>query len=206
VIESLTAPDTSSTEPQTVFTVDGDHVIASELARGPRDPDAQHGGAPAALIMRAFEQLEPDPSLQIARVTYELMKPVPLGELRLAAEVVRPGKRVQLLEATLATPDGTAVVKARCLRVRRASVDAGRAPATVPPGPEGIPESPDGPGRQARPGVTMWAPSVMELRFVTGAWREIGPATAWLRMRKPLVPGEDPSPLQTLAAAADFPN
>ena len=201
--ESLTVSPTSSTEPPTVFTVDGDRVVASELARGPWDPNAQHGGAPAALIMRAFEQLAPDPSLQIARVTYELMKPVPLGELRLSAEVVRPGKRVQLLEATVATPDGTPVVKARGLRVRRAPIDAGPASGPVPPGPETAPESPDGPGRR---GVIMWAPSVMEIHFVKGAFRQIGPSTAWFRMRKPLVPGEDPSPLQTLAAAADFPN
>jgi hypothetical protein len=193
----------ATTDTEAVFTVDGDRVVASELARGPWDPTAQHGGAPAALIMRAFEQLAPDPSLQIARVTYELVKPVPLGELQLTAEVVRPGKRVQLLEASLRAPNGTEVVKARGLRVRRAEVDAGPEPAQLPPGPETISESPDGPGRA---GVTMWAPSVMELRFVKGAFREIGPATAWFRMRKPLVAGEDPSPLQALAGAADFPN
>lgn len=189
---------------EAVFTIDGDRVIASELARGPWDPTAQHGGAPAALIMRAFERLAPDPNLQIARVTYELVKPVPLGELELTAEIVRPGKRVQLLEASLRTPDGTEVVKARGLRVHRAPVDAGPPAGPLPPGPETAPESPDGPA--GRTGVVMWAPSVMEIRFVKGAFTEIGPSTAWFRMRTPLVPGEDPSPLQALAGAADFPN
>ncbi|MHB8694470.1 MAG: thioesterase family protein [Solirubrobacteraceae bacterium] len=188
---------------QAIFTVEGDRVIASELARGPWDPNAQHGGAPAALIMRAFEQLEPDASLQLARVTYELMRPVPLGELRLSALLVRPGKRVQLLEASLFTPDGTEVVKARALRIRRASVETVAGEDPVPLGPDTVPPGEQGPGE---PGVTMFAPSALELRFIEGAFREPGPATAWFRMHVQLVAGESPTPLQRLAAAADFPN
>jgi hypothetical protein len=188
---------------QPIFTVEGERVIASELARGPWDPNAQHGGAPAALIMRAFEQLEPDPSLQLARVTYELLRPVPLGQLRLSAQVVRPGKRVQLLEASLFTPDGTEVVRARALRIRRAAVEAVATDEPVPPGPATAELGAPGPGD---PGVTMFAPSALELRFIEGAFREPGPATAWFRMHVPLVAGESPSPLQRLAAAADFPN
>jgi hypothetical protein len=32
--------------------------LPTELARGPWDPGAQHGGAPAALIARAVERVE----------------------------------------------------------------------------------------------------------------------------------------------------
>src|SRR5947209_3830299 len=66
-----------------VFIDQGESVLATELARGPWDPAAQHGGAPAALLMRAFERFEPDPGLMLGRVTFELLRPVPLGELRL---------------------------------------------------------------------------------------------------------------------------
>jgi acyl-coenzyme A thioesterase PaaI-like protein len=101
-------------------------VWATELARGPWHPGAQHGGAPAALLMRAFEQLDDlGADVQIARVTYELLRPVPLGELRVDAAIVRPGRRVQLLEASLFTPDGTEVVRSRAVRVARAPVSAG---------------------------------------------------------------------------------
>ena len=34
----------------------------------------------------------------------------------------------------------------------------------------------------------------------------MGPATAWFRLRKPIVAGEPSSPLQRLAAAGDFGN
>ena len=40
-----------------VFQAQNGRFVATELARGPWDPGAQHGGAPAALLMRAFEQL-----------------------------------------------------------------------------------------------------------------------------------------------------
>ena len=46
----------------------------------------------------------------------------------------------------------------------------------------------------------------MEIRFVSGAFLEVGPAVAWLRMRHPLVGGEEPSPLQRLLIAADVGN
>jgi hypothetical protein len=37
--------------------------------------------------------------------------------------------------------------------------------------------------------------AAMEWRFLTGAFYQPGPATAWLRMRHPLIAGEDPTPL-----------
>jgi hypothetical protein len=175
-------------------------LFATGLARGPWDPSAQHGGAPAAVLMRAFEACEPDPSLAVARVTYELLRPVPLGELTISAAVTRPGRRVQLLEGSLVAPDGTEVVRARALRVARADVDAG-APTAPPPGPEQ-----GRPSEFARGDLELFPTDAMEIRFITGAFYELGPATAWFRLRVPVVGGEEPSGLQRLAAAADFPN
>lgn len=176
-------------------------VIATEFSRGPWDPNAQHGGAPAAMLMRAFENLDDGGlDLAIGRVTYELLRPVPLGELRISAEVVRPGKRVQLMEGSIFTPEGVEVVRARALRVARAPVDAGPV-EPAPAGPEtGTPNDFD-------PKRTVMFPSHgMELRFVSGKFYSPGPATAWFRLRVPLVAGEQPTGRQRLAAAADFPN
>jgi hypothetical protein len=175
-------------------------LVATGLARGPWDPGAQHGGAPAAVLMRAFEQCEPVADLAIARVTYEFVRPVPLGELRVEAEVVRPGRRIQLLEAGVFTPDGLEVVRARALRVVRSDTDAG---AAAPP-----PSGPDA-GKLARldhVSYEVFPNDGMEIRFVSGSYYEPGPATAWFRLRVPVVAGEEPSGLQRLAAAADFPN
>jgi hypothetical protein len=52
----------------------------------------------------------------------------------------------------------------------------------------------------------MFAPDAIEIRFVAGAFGQRGPSTGWFRLRVPLVAGEEPSPLQRLAAAGDFGN
>jgi hypothetical protein len=115
--------------------------------------------------------------------------------------VVRPGRRVQLLEASARSLDGTELVRARALRVRLAHGVSSPTPLMEPPpGPEG--------GRDndfAPPFHPMFAPDAIEIKFVDGAFGS-GPSTAWFRLRAPIVAGEEPSPLQRLAAAGDFGN
>jgi hypothetical protein len=186
---------------EAVFVRDGKRFVATELGRGPWDPAALHGGAPAALLAHVFEQLEPQPDLELARVTYELVRPVPLGPLEVSARVTRPGRRVMLLEATVSTEDRTEVVRARALRIRPS--DVGDPPADPPPfaGPhEGRANDFDAGGQ------TMFATDALEIRFVEGAFRAPGNATAWFRLRRPIVSGAEITPLQRVAAAGDFGN
>lgn len=183
-----------------VFEGSDGRFVATELGRGPWDPTALHGGAPAALLIRAFENLPAADGLGLARVTYEFMRPVPVGPLEVRAEIVRPGRRVQLLEASILA-DGNEVVRARALQIQAA--DAGGAAtrnSPPPPGPE------HGGSRELQaPHRPMFAPDAIEIRFVSGAWGD-GPCTAWFRLISPIVPGETPTPLQHLAAAGDFGN
>lgn len=186
---------------RSVFTIADGQIVATDLARGPWAPDAQHGGAPAALLARAFERAVPeDDGLVFARLTYELMRPVPLGPLSVDAQLVRPGKRVQLLDGSITTPDGLEVVRARAVRVRAADIDAGTV-EPPPPGPAG-----GRPNDFKRDELERFPTDAMEIVFVAGSFYERGPSTAWFRLRVPIVAGEAPSGLQRLAAAADFPN
>ena len=183
-----------------VFEGSNGRFVATELGRGPWDPRALHGGAPAALLVRAFERLPAPDSLALARVTYEFVRPVPVGPLEVRADVVRPGRRVQLLEGSILA-DGVEVVRARALQVQTA--DAGGA------GGEDVPPPP-GPEHGRRPEIRvphrpMFALDAVEVVFVAGRWGG-GPATAWFRLRSPIVAGEPPSALQRLAAAGDFGN
>ncbi len=179
-----------------------DRFAPTDLARGPWDPDAQHGGAPAALIARAIERVESLAPMDVVRITYELLRPVPLAPLALGTRVLRDGKRVQLVEASLRTGEQE-VMRATALRIRRAPVAAPAQADGAPPhgGPAGgaLLEPP-----AERPVSFAW--SAMEIRFVAGSFWEVGPAFAWFRLRHPLVAGEQPSPLQRLAAAGDFGN
>jgi hypothetical protein len=183
-----------------VFEGSDGHFVATQFARGPWDPNALHGGAPAALLVRAFEQLPAAEGLRLARVTYEFIRPALVGPLEVQAEVARPGRRVQLLEASI-IGGGVEVVRARALQVQAADADGGAPESTAPPpGPEhGRP--PD----LRVPHHPMFAFDAIEIVFVAGTWGG-GPSTAWFRLRSPIVAGETPSPLQRLAAAGDFGN
>lgn len=187
---------------QSVFeTVDG-HVRGTELARGPWDPGAQHGGAPAALIAGAVEALPRADGLRVARLTYEFLRPVPLGELVLEAGTVAAGRRVARAQASLSTPERVEVVRADALLVHAAQTRRGG----------GAPDPPPGDPAQGRendlvpPFRPMFAPDAIEVRFSDGSFHALGPSSAWFRLRVPILDGQPPSPLQRLAAAGDFGN
>jgi hypothetical protein len=110
---------------------------------------------------------------------------------------------VELVEATMQA-GGTEVVRAVALRVRRAEVrlPGGLDGAGPPPaGPEQGVEEPFFPT-----GAEVGYHTAMEWRFLAGSFLEPGPATVWLRMRHPLLPGEEPSPLTRVLVAADSGN
>jgi hypothetical protein len=101
---------------ESIFTVDGDLFTPTEHARGPWDPRALHGGAPAALIAATFERMQPGAELPFARLSFEFLRPVPMAPLKLSTRISRPGRRVQALEAELSAGDVT-VCRATALRL-----------------------------------------------------------------------------------------
>jgi hypothetical protein len=188
-----------------IFEPSGTGYVPSAHARGPWDPKAQHGGAPAALLAREIERVTPGEDMLVARITFEFLGPVPLLPLEADAWIQRPGARFQIIEAEL-RQQGRAVVRARAVRLRRGDValPAAALDAAPPPceGPEtarpsAFPVAGDGEGFH-RTG--------MDIRFAGGTDYGTGPAFAWFRLAHPLVAGEAPSPLQRVAAAADFGN
>jgi hypothetical protein len=200
------------------FLADGDRYVPTELTRGPWDPRSQHAGPPAALIGREISRLDGGAEREVGRITYEILRPVPIAPLRVDAEVVRPGRAVELVEARLADDEGE-VIRARAWRLRRGEVDLpaglssddgpgalGTSPSTLRPGfaPPG-PDEAD-PGTFPDTGQDVGYHTAMEYRFVRGAFAEAGPAIAWMRMRVPLVAGEQPTPLERVLVAADSGN
>jgi Thioesterase-like superfamily len=178
------------------------HFQATELTRGPWDPGLQHAGPPAALLGRALEGLGDRTDLQVARVTFEIARPVPIAELRVTTRLLRGGRSVELIEAALLAGEAE-VMRATALRVRTTELDlpAGLVPGPRLPGPDAGRPAPFFPTGQA-----VGYHTAMEARFVAGSFQELGPATVWMRMRHPLVPGEPPSPLCRVLVAADSGN
>lgn len=183
---------------------DGDFFRATELTRGPWDPGAQHAGPPAALLGYAIERLPDRGDFQVGRVTFEILRSVPIAPVRVEARIARPGRRVQMVEAELTDAAGEVLMLARGWRLRTARLElpAEALVASQPPAPpEEASESGFFPTEQEH-----GYHSAMEVRFVAGGFLEPGPATAWLRMRQPLVAGEEPTPLQRTLVAADVGN
>jgi hypothetical protein len=204
--------------PEAFFVPDGDRYVPTELTRGPWDPDSQHAGPPAALIGREVARLDGGSQRRVGRITYEILRPVPIAPLSVTAHVVRPGRAVELVEASLADSDGE-VIRARAWRLREGDVAIpaglssedgpgaiGSSPSTLRPGfaPPGPDEAP--PGSFFDTGQDVGYHTAMEYRFVRGAFAEPGPAIAWMRMRVPLVDGEEPTPLERVLVAADSGN
>ncbi|CAN5488279.1 thioesterase family protein [soil metagenome] len=186
---------------------DGDHFVATKHTRGPWDPDAQHAGPPSALLGREIERMPTRDGvpMRVARITYEIVRPVPIERLRVQTRVVRPGRRVELDEAILLDESGQELVRASAWRIRVEPIEI---PGDTPfaehkaiAGPEAGVDNDFFPT-----GHEFGYHSAMEMSFLRGAFLERGSALVWMRMRHPLVAGEGPSQLQRVLIAADTGN
>ena len=173
--------------------------LASRHTTGPWDPASQHAGPPSALLGRAVERTAPRDDVMVARVTVEVLGAVPVGELTVDVRVVRPGRSVELVQATLSAA-GRDVARASAWRVRRTE---GASVATRLPAPPALPPEAD---RRDPEGWVEGYVQAMEWRWAAGFFAEPGPATVWGRMRYPLVEGEEPTPLQRALIVADSGN
>ena len=183
---------------------------------GPWDVGAQHGGPPSALLGHVMAACQPREDMIITRFTCEILRPIPVSELTVRARVARPGRSVEMLEAT-ASAAGREVARASAWRVRRVAGVAVEsrlpAPPALPamPALPALPEQPaaglsEGPSEGPSEAWTDGYLSAIEWRPVAGSFGAPGPATVWTRMRYPLVPGEEPTSLERLLAVADSGN
>jgi len=174
--------------------------VATGATAGPWYPDAQHGGPPAALAARALERHEPSDTMRLARVTVDILRPVPVGPLTLRTRAERRGKRVALLETVITAGDQEVLV-ARGWRIatladgpvvtQKGNGAVGGTPVTAAPPP--VPADarlPEFPG-----GHLAGYLSQVEWRFVAGSFEQPGPCQVWARPLLPLLPDEELSPM-----------
>jgi hypothetical protein len=186
---------------EAIFRVDGDRVAVHPNAAGPWDPTMQHGSAPASLVVWAAEAIATPVPMRIARVTIDLMRPVPLKPLTLEREIVREGRKIQLCNIRLRA-DGVIVVAASVLKIRQQAQplppDVSGPPVELP-SPE---QSPEDPAQFSNsPFVTG-----MKLRSARGRFGVPGPGAIWYRIERPLVEGFAVSQAVRAVVAADFCN
>lgn len=190
---------------QPLFLRRGGVYVPTAMTVGPWSPDALHGGPPTALLARAVEEEARSRGLFVSRLTVDLFRAVPMAPLTVHAEVVREGRRIVAVKASLLA-GGLEVSRASGLLLLPSASDEASATEPPPPGPAGLPEllpALRGPAGE-RPFPPMFLDAV-DARLVAGEGEDGRPA-AWFRLPVPLVEGEDLTPLQRLAAVSDFGN
>lgn len=181
---------------------------SNEHVQSPWGP-IQHGGPVAALLTRAMDRLTERSDSRLTRVTIEILGPVPISDVRVSARVVRPGKKIALVQSVLEAkmPDGTWRDCALGSAWRQATQDTAdvvnHANAAVPAHDE-----------STLPDVSLFPIEWMSAGFVASldikvartSFTEGEPSIAWMKLARDLVQGEETTALEQLMALADTTN
>ncbi len=185
---------------EAVFRVEGKNVFTTEHAAGPWDPGMQHGGAPSSLIVWAAEQIPTAQPMRIARLTVDLMRPVPVAPLTIETGILREGRKIQLCGIQLFA-EGVEVVRATVLKIRAQAVTL---PDVTAEEPIDVPLQRD--GQLQPPYGNNNFHACTTLRAVRGSFLTPGPAAIWFRGDRLIVEGSPISQVMRVALAADFSN
>ncbi len=186
--------------------VDARVYLASELTRGPWDMGHQHAGPPVALVCRAIEAAAHEHGLtHIARLTANILRPVPIGELIVEVMSDYVGRNAGHFSAHLLQPGGKEIGRFTALAQRETPLELPTVLAGHP-----LPRAPRAPADSDAAQFPFGHDHIgygdlVETRNAAGHFWH-GPCAVWFRMRHPLVEGEAPSPYQRVAVAADSGN
>lgn len=184
-----------------IFRVDGNLAVTSPNAAGPWDPRMQHGSPPAALVVWAAENIPTPVPMRLARVTVDLMRPVPVAPLTIESEVLREGRKIQLCAVRLLA-NSVVVVGATVLKVKVQT-------HALPPEAAILPVELPGPEQSRIEHVDFSSsPFVtgMSLRAARGRFGVPGPGAIWYRVDRPIVEGCAVSQAMRALVASDFCN
>ena len=219
----MTAPDTRQPSSPALFTrlgpadtaAQNDGVLLETFRANASTASAwgpmQHGGPVAALLARAMDHVSAADHSRITQLSVDILGPVPIDEVRVRAAVVRPGRRITLVEATTEarTADGSWRPVARGSAWRLATQPT----EDVVWQPE--PALPPSTGNGQRGLGWMGFPDAWASEgFVDSVTWEIvekgggpgQPTQAWIDLVVPLVEGEETTGLERVVAVADTVN
>jgi hypothetical protein len=184
---------------ESMFVAAGDELHPTEWAVGPWSADSLQASAYGGLLVRQLERLPPPAGMTIARLSFDLWRPVTRRPIRGHATVLREGRKAQTVETSL-IQDGKPVARCTAVLLKADRAATPPAPALVPPA-----KGPDD-GRPIPAVARNWSPffTGVDTRMVSGDLLLPGPASAWFHLQRPLVQGEESSPLVHAVSAADL--
>lgn len=168
---------------------------------GPWSPDFQHGGPPSALLTHALRTHMPSGNFVTTRVSIEFFSAVPVKPCEIRVEVVRSGKRVELLKGEYIS-EGKTYLIAHAWRflpepgITSEMSDSFETPSLPEPQPQ-----------KFFPGINYFPyGDALEWRFTKGGYDSQGPATVWTRPRIPLIENTEMNGLEALILMVDSAN
>jgi hypothetical protein len=186
----------------------GNRFEPTDATTSPWDSSAQHGGPPTALLAACLDGAFGRPDLRVARVSMDFLGPVPRATVDVRVELIRPGRRTQLSEATLWAGERRVAV-ARVWHLATGSGpdegDGARGGDGQDPTPAGLP-GPE-PQQYFEDDVEWGYGRATEWRTVSGGFATFsGAADMWTRVRIPLIEGCPLDGLARFAVVADSAN
>lgn len=182
--------------------VGADRFRPTEHVSGAWNPDEQHISPMNGLVVAAVDRFveargEPDAKVT-SRLSIDILGVLPMDEFELRVESVRPGRTIELLEATVVAA-GRPAVRTRVWRLLpydTASVAGGEAPAL--PSPEGLP---------SHPIAEVWPGGyIRSVDMRPTAPPRPGRVTAWVTTSTDLIGGEPVSDLARYVGLLDTMN
>ncbi len=196
-----TAPSAahSGVHPGAYYLPLGDGRFRSTIhAQGAWSDEHQHMAPVSGLLVRAIEECQPREDLIVSRVAFDILGPIPVGDVEVRTHLIRPGRTIELVEAEMSA-GGRVVVRATAWRLATSDTSQVAGDAVDPlPGPEqGAPWT----------GTGVWGGGYirsLEFRVLPG-WKP-GRGQVWLRSTVDLVAGEPSSSLARYAGLIDTAN
>lgn len=173
---------------------------ATSHVSGAWDPDVQHIAPALGLLVHVVESdrdSRRDDGFVIARLSYDILGTVPVGLVDTTVRVARPGRTIELVEATLAH-DGRNVVELRAwlMQSRDTARYAGTSHPRIAP-PQEMP--------QWDPS-TVWPGGFIASAEVRRTQHEPGRASYWVRTPVALLEDEEVSTYARAASLFDIAN
>lgn len=184
-----------------VYRLEGSRAITDAVAGGPWDKTMQHGSPPSALIAAMADAIPTAAPMRIARLTVDLMRPVPVAPLEIKTSVLREGRKIQLCNVDLFA-DGQLAVRGTVLKIRRTGYPL---PETVRGEPVTLPGPETGHIAHGKMTETPFL-TCLSMSVVKGGFNQPGPGAAWFRIELPIIAGQANSAAMRAVVASDFCN
>ena len=195
-----------------LFIKDGDHYIPTDSAASPWGPTTMHGGSSTALMAAVMEEHFSSSEMQLARLTVDLFRSVPMVPLRVECETVRDGKRVKMFDVSVYNED-TKVCRASGLVLHKYPIEVPEQVASAP----GLPEAVEQAMHEKPVTGILNVPGMSEMKVSHGlhmmlelkpVFMDIGLGRGcnWIKVPLDVIEGRAMSPLLRVASVADFAN